>query len=136
MEGFSIFAFYLESFADHPRLSQRTLAVLERLPEAVCRDFLDDPRFSVSLDNYTPDGGWTLWMPTPGPTGKSSRCVVLRPKLGDCSEAFAHYVIAHEFAHAYLRNGGWGDISDVEEAADALAASWGFRRPKDQPNPK
>ena len=71
-------------------------------------------------------------MPTPGPTGESSRCVVLRPKLADCSEAFAYYVIAHEFAHAYLRNGGWGNISDVEEAADALAASWGFRRPKDQ----
>ena len=108
------------------------LAVLERLPEPVQKDFLDDPRFSVVLDNYTPDRGWTLWMPMPCPTGKSSRCVVLRLKLADCTEAFARYVIAHEFAHAYLRNGGWGEISDVEEAADALAAKWGFRRPADQ----
>ena len=68
-------------------------------------------------------------MATPGPVGSSSRCVVLRPRLADCPEAFAYYVIAHEFAHAYLRNGGWGEITDIEEAADALAESWGFRRP-------
>jgi hypothetical protein len=38
-------------------------------------------------------------------------------------------VIAHEFAHAWLRNGPWGEISDVEEAADAVAAVWGYLRP-------
>ena len=26
-------------------------------------------------------------------------------------------------------NGGWGEITDIEEAADALAASWGVARP-------
>ncbi len=117
---------------DFPPLSQRVLAVLNRLPEAVQRDFLDDSRFSVTLDNYTAGRGWTLWMPAPGGVGDSSRCVVLRPRLANCSEEFAHYVIAHEFAHAYLRHGGWGEITDVEEAADALAASWGFGRPTDQ----
>ena len=91
----SIFSAYLAAFTDYPPLSQRVLAVLERLPEPVQKDFLDDPRFSVVLDNYTPDRGWTLWMPTPCPTGESSRCVVLRPKLADCAEAFARYVIAH-----------------------------------------
>jgi len=55
--------------------------------------------------------------------------VVLKPRLSMCEEAFAHYVIAHEFAHAYLRNGPWGNIFDPEDAADALAASWGFPRP-------
>jgi hypothetical protein len=55
--------------------------------------------------------------------------VVLRPKLERASESFAKYIIAHEFAHAFLRNGGWGKITDVEEAADALAASWGFYKP-------
>ena len=60
---------------------------------------------------------------------EGSRCVVLRPKLEVASESFANYVIAHEFAHAFLRNGGWGEITDVEEAADALAASWGFHKP-------
>jgi hypothetical protein len=70
-------------------------------------------------------------MATPGPIGSGSRCVVLKPRLADCSEAFACYVIAHEFAHAFLRNGGWDAITDPEEAADALAASWGFERPHD-----
>lgn len=103
--------------------------MLDALPSEVQRDFLDDPRFRVTLENYVPGQGWSLWMPTPGPIGSSSRCVVLRPRLSTCSEAFATYVIAHEFAHAFLRNGGWGEITDVEEAADALAATWGFRRP-------
>lgn len=105
------------------------LAVLNELPEVVQRDFLDDPRFRVTLENFVPGQGWTLWMASPGPVGSGSRCVVLRPRLAHCSEGFAHYVIAHEFAHAYLRNGAWGEITDVEEAADALAESWGFRRP-------
>ena len=110
------------------------LAVLTRLPEPVQRDFLDDPRFRVVIDNYKPGQGWTLRIPAPGLPGESSRVVVLRPKLADCSEAFAHYVIAHEFAHAFLGNGGMGGISDIEEAADALAAQWGFSRPAGRPN--
>ena len=65
----------------------------------------------------------------PGPGGNGSRCVVLKRRLANCLEAFAYYVIAHELAHAYLRNGGWGEIEDAEAAADALAASWGFVRP-------
>jgi hypothetical protein len=124
-----IFSAYLESFADCEPLRSRVLAVLNLLPGPVQRDFLDDPRFRVTLENFVPGKGWTLWMATPGPQGAGSRCVVLRPRLANCSEAFAFYVIAHEFAHAFLRNGGWGEITDVEEAADALAASWGFRRP-------
>lgn len=124
-----IFSAYLESFADCEPLRDRVLVVLNQLPELVQRDFLDDPRFRVTLENFVPGKGWTLWMATPGPQGEGSRCVVLRPRLANCSEAFAFYVIAHEFAHAFLRNGAWGDITDVEEAADALAASWGFVRP-------
>jgi hypothetical protein len=123
------FAPYLAAFKGSEPLHSRVLAVLEALPEAVQRDFLDDARFRVTLCNYAPGKGWTLWMDSPGPVEHTSRCVVLRPRLGECSEAFAHYVIAHEFAHAFLRNGGWGEIADVEEAADALAAAWGFRRP-------
>ena len=113
---------------DCPPLAERVHTVLDRLPVVVQRDFLDDERFSVALDNYAAGQGWSLLMRAPGAIGDSSRCVVLRPRLADCSEEFAHYVIAHEFAHAYLRNGGWDEISDVEEAADAMAASWGFDR--------
>lgn len=62
-----------------------------------------------------------------GPGG-FSRCVVLKPRLERCSEAFARYIVAHEFAHAWLHNGGWGEITDCEEAADAVAATWGFAK--------
>jgi hypothetical protein len=123
------FAAFTEPFADYPLLHKRVLFVLQALPDDVQHDFLDDPRFGTAIDNYEPGKGWTLFMPTPGPPGEGSRLVVLRPKLEVASEAFAKYIIAHEFAHAFLHNGGWGEITDVEEAADALAASWGFRKP-------
>ena len=64
-----------------------------------------------------------------GVVWKGSRSVVLKKRLCDCDENFAHYVIAHELAHAHLWNGPWGEITDPEHAADALAASWGFPRP-------
>ncbi len=124
-----IFAAFTDPFADHPLLQERVLSVLQALPGNVQRDFVDDPRFGTAIDNYEPGKGWTLLMPTPGSIGEGSRCVVLRPKLEVASESFAKYVIAHEFAHAFLWNGGWGKITDVEEAADALAASWGFHKP-------
>jgi hypothetical protein len=38
-------------------------------------------------------------------------------------------VIAHELAHAHLRNQGRFPGDDPEHAADALAAGWGFPRP-------
>lgn len=124
-----MFARYLEAFAALTPLQERVDSVLRALPEHVQQDFLEDPRFRVTLENYVPGQGWSFLMETPGPIGQSSRCVVLKPRLASCSEEFAFYVIAHEFAHAFLRNGGWGEITDIEEAADALAASWGFRRP-------
>lgn len=110
-------------------LWHRVQRVLQELPEAVHRDFRDDPHFRITLEDFEPGRGWRLWMPCPAPDGNPSRCVVLRRRLADCAEPFALYVIAHELAHAYLRNGGWGTIDDAEEAADALAASWGFERP-------
>lgn len=119
----------LRELEPFPVLHARTLHVLGHLPGDVLQDFLGDVRFQVTIDNYRPGEGWTLWMPTPGPPGEGSRCVVLRPRLNHCHEQFAYWVIAHEFAHAFLRNGPWGEILDVEEAADALAATWGFVRP-------
>lgn len=124
-----MFSTYIEPFNDYPILKERVLAVLNALPAEVQQDFTSDQRFGVAIDNYEPGKGWTLFMPTPGPPGQGSRRVVLRPKLNSASEEFAKYIIAHEFAHAFLRNGGWGEITDVEEAADALAASWGFHKP-------
>lgn len=86
----------------------------------------------MTIETYEPGKGWTLWMAAPDPHGAASRCVVLRRKLANCSEEFGLYIIAHELAHAFLRNGGWGEITDREEAADALAESWGFTRPLGQ----
>jgi hypothetical protein len=105
------------------------LAVLSTLPAEVIRDFVEDDRFQVSLDNYQPGLGSRVWMASPRGAGESSRSVVLKPRLNEGSTEFACYVVAHEFAHAYLRNGGWGEIEDPELAADALAAKWGFDRP-------
>lgn len=124
------FAFLLQAFSEHPLLHARISCVLFRLPDVVQLDFSDDPSFQITLEDYSPEQGWKLFMACPTATGSISRCVVLRRKLEQASEEFALYVIAHEFAHAYLRNGGWGEITDIEEAADALAASWGFPRPK------
>ena len=123
----TIFGAYLEPFSGS--LRQRVLKVLKALPSAVQDDFLSDHRFRLALDDVVPGTGRTVRFACPGPVGQGSRSVVLKPRLAKCSEAFACYVIAHEFAHAYLRNGGWGEITDVEMAADALAASWGFDRP-------
>ena len=99
------------------------------MPQYVIRDLLEDTRFRIALDNFVPGQGRTVWLSCPAPGGRGSRCVVLKRRLGECPKAFAHYVIAHELAHAYLRNGPWGDIEDPEQAADALASSWGFLRP-------
>jgi hypothetical protein len=127
--GSTIFTVLLREFDAPPVLHERVLLVLEALPPEVQRDFVDDARFRIALEVYDPQRGWSVLMHAPGPIGSDSRSVILRRKLADCSAAFAHYVIAHELAHAFLRNGGWGEITDSEAAADALAAHWGFPRP-------
>lgn len=119
----------LDAFADSGRLQERLATVLQALPPEVQRDFLDDPRFCITKLSKKAESGGTL-LALPAADGKGSRCVVLKPRLADCNEAFGLYVIAHELAHAYLHNGSWGEIADPEDAADALAASWGFKRPE------
>ena len=125
-EPLGILAAYLQPFEKLEPLHDRVLVVLSALPREVRRDLLQDPRFRMTLDDFVPGEGRTVWLACPGPGENGSRCVVLKRRLADCPEAFAHYVIAHELAHAYLHNGGWGEIDDPEAAADAVAASWGF----------
>lgn len=112
-----------------PRLLARVRSVVSCLPPHVSTELLGDPAFHLAEDNYAPGRGRSVWIASPHPASNGSRSVVLKPRLADCDEAFAHWVIAHELAHAHLRNGGWGEISDPEHAADALAESWGFPRP-------
>lgn len=101
--------------------------MFEHLPLEHAEEFYSDTNFRLSLDDFQPGRGRMVHLPDPGPTG-TSRCVVLKPRLDRCSKEFACYIIAHELAHAKLNNGGWEEITDREEAADALAESWGFSR--------
>ena len=117
----------LDNFRDYPKLQQRITDVLNSLPLEVQSDFQNDPCFRISLDDYRHGRGRVVVLPDLNQTG-SSRCVVLKPRLEKCSDAFAKYIIAHEFAHAFLHNGGWNQIKDVELAADALASHWGYAK--------
>ncbi|TWU48322.1 hypothetical protein [Rubripirellula reticaptiva] len=119
----------VQAFANEDPLRDRVLQVLKAIPANVQKDFIDDPRFSIIKLNFHRGTGSKLYMALPLPDGSSSRCVALKPRLSECAEPFGLYVIAHELAHAFLRNGPWGDITDPEDAADAMAADWGFPRP-------
>lgn len=125
------FAQYIQAFEAHPTLREHVGNVLCSLPVEVQADFLNDVTFRLALEEVKPGrgGGSSTFMPLPDSGTSVSRLVVLRAKLDRAPEEFARYVIAHELAHAYLRNGGWGEITDREEAADALAASWGYPKP-------
>ncbi|SMP63457.1 hypothetical protein SAMN06265222_10881 [Neorhodopirellula lusitana] len=120
---------YVEPFRGCGPLDVHVMSVLDALPLEVQVDFVSDDRFRMSLEDYVPGRGSRMFIELPAHGTATSRCVVLRRKLADAPEAFSLYVIAHEFAHAFLRNGGWGAITDREDAADALAAHWGFSRP-------
>jgi hypothetical protein len=120
---------HLQPFVGLGPLHQRLLVVLLALPREVQLDLLEDPNFRISLDDFVPGRGRTVWLAAPVSAGSGSRSVVLKPKLADCPEDFAHYIIAHELAHAFLRNGAWHEIADPEVAADKLASSWGFPKP-------
>lgn len=124
-----MFSSLLAPFDNHVQLRRRVAYVLECLPDEVQQDFLADANFRITLEDYTPESGWRMFMACPTTKQEVTRCVVLRGRLERATEEFANYIIAHEFAHAFLRNGGWGEITDIELAADAMAASWGFERP-------
>ena len=123
----SVFSKYTEPFSGFPKLKRRLKKVMSDLPKDIQSELLQDPNFKVTLDDFEPGRGRIVLMPDLGPDG-GSRCVVLKPRLELCSDAFACYIIAHEFAHAYLYNRGWKEINDPEQAADALAATWGYRK--------
>ena len=108
-------------------LRTRVHRVLAALPFEVQRDFTEDPRFCIRP--LTRKSSYETLLALPAPDVSGSRFVVLKKRLAICSLAFGLYVIAHELAHAYLRNGPWQQFADPEEAADALAASWGFDKP-------
>lgn len=121
---------YAERWLGVGTLARRVAFVLESLPDRVRGDLLDDPGFHLALDNYQPGRGRSVWLRCPTPETNGSRSVVFKPRLAECDEGFAHWVIAHELAHAFLRNRGSAEQPDPELAADDLAAGWGFPRPR------
>ena len=119
---------WLDGFALDDFLREEVAGVMTRLPDHVRDDFLGDPAFL--LCDYEPRVGVMTVVPV-GPPRRSApgRSVVLKRTLRRRPEAFVRYVIAHELAHAHLRNAGRFPGEDPERAADALAAEWGYPRP-------
>ena len=109
-------------------LKERVLHVFSALPGEVRAEFLQDPGFAMATYDTARSEGTRLLIPCPA-AGRGSRLVILEISLRARSRAFAHYVIAHELAHALLWNRGRHLSEDPEAAADSVAAEWGFPRP-------
>jgi len=119
---------WIAGFALDVFLREHVVEVMMRLPDIVRDDFVGDPGFT--LFDYEPGPGVVRYIPVGVPrNGKPARAVELKRTLRSRPRAFVQYVIAHELAHAHLRNAGRFPGEDPEHAADALAAQWGFPRP-------
>jgi hypothetical protein len=119
---------WLSRFALDSFVNEHVFNVVLALPDRVRTELLDDQSFIIF--DYEPGPGVVAHVPVGLPTGrKASRSVVLKRTLRRRAPEFVRYVIAHELAHAHLRNAGRWPGEDPEHAADALAAEWGFPRP-------
>ncbi len=120
---------WLEPFGLDEWIRAHVLEVMLVLPIDVRRDLMGDPAFV--LHDYDPP----LWpavthVPVGIPmAGRPSRSVSLKRTLRRRPVDFVRWVIAHELAHAHLRNRGRSEQEDPEVAADSLAQAWGFPRP-------
>jgi Zn-dependent protease with chaperone function len=103
-------------------------AVVENLPEGVRADLMDDPEFIVC--DFDPGPQAVMHVPIRfSAGGKPGRSIVIKRSIKRRPVPFVRWVIAHELAHAYLRHGGRWPNEDPEQAADSLAAAWGFPKP-------
>ena len=119
---------WLARFNLHPSLQPHVRAVFEAMPASVRADLMRDPAFVIC--DYEPDPSRSFQVPVGMPDGQGgSRSVVLKRTLRRRSPDFIRWLVAHELAHAHLRNEGRWPSEDPEHAADALAAAWGFPRP-------
>ncbi len=118
---------WLDGFPLEPFLRGHVAVVLEALPGEVRWDLISDPSFVIC--DYEPGiGPMMIPLGRPG-VRRPSRSVVLKRTLRRRPVGFIRWVIAHELAHAHLRNAGRHEGDDPETAADFLAAAWGFPRP-------
>lgn len=119
---------WLSAFGLDAMLHEHVAGVVSTLPGSVRDDLIGDPGFTLS--DYEPAPGVNFYVPVGMPTRhRAGRGVVLKRTLRRRPEPFIRYVIAHELAHAHLRNAGRFPGEDPETAADALAAAWGFPKP-------
>lgn len=121
---------FVNRFVADPVLNQRIVAVLLALPGEVLRDLVQDERFRMAVYDVNDPVNSYLHMAPPGVGDSGSRMIAWKSSLSRAPRDFANYVIAHEFAHAYLRNRGRTAEEDPEDAADALAHSWGYDKPE------
>jgi hypothetical protein len=119
---------WLRGFQLDDFLRLHVAGVMGGLPAHVRDDFLCDPAF-VLFDYEPAIGAMTVVPVGPPRRNAAGRSVVLKRTLRRRPTAFVRYVIAHELAHAHLRNAGRFPGEDPERAADALAAEWGYPRP-------
>lgn len=113
----------------HAELRDHVEAVMAAMPHPVLEDLLDDPAFT--LCDYDPHAGRVFHVPVGLPSRNGpGRAVVLKRTVLRRPLPFVRWVIAHELAHAHLRNAGRFPGDDPEHAADALAEQWGFPRPQ------
>ncbi len=119
---------YLRPFQLDELLHAHAAHVLSALPDEVLTDVIGDP--GVVFYDYEPGPGVVMHVPVKLPSRNgASRSVVLKRTLCRRPPQFVRWLIAHEIAHAHLRNAGRHPGEDPEYAADALAAKWGFPRP-------
>jgi hypothetical protein len=119
---------WLRGFELDAGIQRHVADVLVGLPAAVLQDLLGDPGFRVA--DYDPRAGSAVHVRVAlGVRGRPGRSVLLKRTLLGRPVTFVRWVIAHELAHAHLRNAGRWPGEDPEHAADALAAEWGFPRP-------
>jgi hypothetical protein len=119
---------WLSEFALDERLADHAAAVFDALPPAVRDDLMNDPAFAMY--DYEPGPGVVMHVPVRMPAARGAgRSVVLKRTVLRRPVAFVRWVIAHELAHAHLRNAGRWAGDDPEHAADTLAAGWGFPKP-------
>ncbi len=109
-------------------LCAHVVEVVAVLPKLVREDLMTDPSFI--MHDYDPRDRTVTCVPVGMPSrGKPGRSVSLKRTLNGRPIEFVRWVIAHELAHAHLRNRGRSIDEDPETAADSLAADWGFPKP-------
>jgi len=118
---------WLRPFALDEHLHAQAAEVLASLPADVRSDLMSDPAFTMC--DYEPGPDRVFHVPVRLSRRGAGRAVVLKRTLCRRPIEFVRWVIAHELAHAHLRNGGRWAGDDPERAADALAAGWGFPKP-------